>query len=344
METYTKLKNNRVALSEAIPLPMPFTLFVDPTNHCNFHCSFCPRNQSDFHQYAGDFTHMTRECFDKIIKGLQQFHGKLKVWRLWYLGEPLLGKNFFYILEQSIRYNIAERIELSTNGSMLTRDTSEKILSLVKSFAGSFYLRVSVYSVWEKRERDITKSSITVGQIFDNVKTFRELRDRDAVSGGGTNVRIYAKKLDTYDSENEEFLHKYRPIVDEVELEEPMEWNGAGNRELLDEAYSKDDIARLKQNKMPKACAYPFHTLAIQADGKVVCCCVDWTRGTCVGDVNEESLYDIWHGEKLRQLRYLHLSGRRSEIPACCNCHKLPHGGVYEKDNLDDVNPEILSK
>lgn len=148
--------------------------------------------------------------------------------------------------------------------------------------------------------------------------------------------------LESYDEESQKFLEKYRSIVDEVELEEPMEWSGFDKKDLLADVYSKDEIARLNAKKMPKVCAYPFHTMAIQSDGKVVCCCVDWSRHTLVGDVTKESLMEIWNGEVLRNLRMLHLSGRRYENDACRNCLKLPCGGSYEKDNLDSVSPEIL--
>ncbi len=150
--------------------------------------------------------------------------------------------------------------------------------------------------------------------------------------------------LDSFNNENQEFLNLYKNIVDEVEIEEPMNWSGYEERNLLDFTYSKEEIEIITNKKTPKVCAFPFHTLAIQSDGQVVCCCVDWSRHTLVGDVTKESLYNIWHGEKLRNFRLLHLSGQRNKNEACRNCLKLPFGGAYEADNLDDVSPEILQK
>lgn len=31
----------RVPLKEVIPLEMPFSVYIYPTNYCNFHCSYC---------------------------------------------------------------------------------------------------------------------------------------------------------------------------------------------------------------------------------------------------------------------------------------------------------------
>ena len=338
MEKYTELKNQRLSLKDAIPLNTPFTLFVDPTNWCNFKCSFCPRNQSDFEQYAGKFTHMSLQLFKKIAQDLHAFPNKLKVLRLFYLGEPLLCPDFLPILRTAAEENLAERIEISTNASLLSEKIACGILDIARQYSANIYLRISIYSVIQEKFEKITLSPISIDDIYHNVAVFHKQKQ----IRGGT-VRVYAKMLESYDDESRLFLETYRPIVDEVELEEPMEWSGYGKQDLLADVYSKEVIAKLNAKKMPKACAYPFHTLAIQSDGKVVCCCVDWSRHTLVGDVTKESLLDIWNGAALRNLRILHLSGKRYDNEACRNCLKLPCGGSYDMDNLDDVSPEVLN-
>ena len=51
---YSELdKQKRQKLSIAIPLRMPLTLFVDPTNYCNFKCSFCARSFNDYKKFIG---------------------------------------------------------------------------------------------------------------------------------------------------------------------------------------------------------------------------------------------------------------------------------------------------
>ena len=337
-EKYTKLKNHRTSLYDAVPLEMPFTLFVDPSNFCNFKCSFCPRNQSDFAEYAGECKHMTRDLFAKIVNDLQAFTGKLKVLRLFYLGEPLLCPNFSAILRMACENDIAERIEVSTNASMLTEKCSREIINIAKDYAGDFYLRVSVYSVYQQKNELITKNNISVDKIKDNVAFFYKLKNE--LPTAKEHIKVYAKMLKSYSEEDEDFLKTYAGIVDEAELEEPMEWSGDQQRNLLGGVYSNEVVASLRDKKMPKVCAYPFHTMAIQSDGKVVCCCVDWKRKTYVGDVTKESLYNIWHGEKMRALRCVHLSGERQKIESCANCLKLPAGGVYDADNLDSLSVE----
>ncbi len=334
---YIDLKNQRKKLSEVIPLKMPFTLFVDPTNWCNFKCSFCPRNFDDFSTYAGEFQHMDMILFEKIMKDLKKCDGRLKVLRLFYLGEPFLCPDFLRMLQMAIEYDIAERIEISSNASLLNLKIAQTILDLAKIYSGIIYLRFSIYSIISEKNKEITKSPITVENICENVSTLKQLRDTQKV----TNVVTYAKMLNTFDNENEMFIDLYKNIVDEVEIEQPMNWSGYDNRNLLN-TYNEEQIASIRKENLPKVCAYPFHTLAIQSNGDVVCCCVDWSRKTCVGNVKDESLLQIWHGERLKKLRVLHLEGKRFLNDACKNCNKLPSGKSYKLDNLDDVLPEVL--
>ena len=335
-EKYTELKLHRTNLRDSIPLDMPFTLFVDPSNFCNFKCSFCPRNQDDFVDYAGAYKHMSINLFSKIVDDLQAFKGRLKVLRLFYLGEPLLCPDFFKILELACAKYVAERIEISTNASLLTEKCSKKILQIANTYPGNLYLRISIYSVYQQKNEMITKNDISVDKIRDNVKIF--YREKNKNKKNRDNVKIYAKMLKSYSEEDDVFIKSYKNIVDEVALEEPMEWSGDHKRNLLGGIYSNEVVAAIRGKKMPKVCAYPFHTLAIQSDGKVVCCCVDWKRNTYVGDVLTESLFDIWHGDRLQMLRCTHLSGERQKIESCANCQKLPSGGVYEADNLDSLS------
>jgi MoaA/NifB/PqqE/SkfB family radical SAM enzyme len=59
-------------------------------------------------------------------------------------------------------------------------------------------------------------------------------------------------------------------------------------------------------------CAQIFKGVQVQADGEVVSCCVDWKRVNVFGNIDKNSLYEIWNGEKLRRLQIEHLIGNKS--------------------------------
>lgn len=346
MTKYNELTKNRVLLKDKVPLATPFGIYLDPTNFCNFKCSFCPRNLSDFHDYAGEYMHMKLELFKKIILDLHEFNDKLKVLRLYYLGEPLLNPNFIQMLELAMSENIAERIEITTNASLLNCDMAKKILTVAKQNSSvNLYMRYSIYATEQTKKLRVTKNPITTEQIRSNVENFQKQKQEMAV----TNVSTYAKMLDTFDKkENDIFFEAYRKIVDDCQLEEPMNWSGDDNTNLLISEYDEQKIAQLQHNKdkTQVPCQYPFTTISINPDGSCIICCVDWTRKTYIGDVTKQSLKDIWNGDKLREIRKLHLDGKRCEISACKNCTRLPvFMAGHDNDKLDTLTTkEFLSR
>jgi radical SAM protein with 4Fe4S-binding SPASM domain len=333
---YSKLPDGRKnRLRDMIPLDMPLTFYIDPTNHCNFRCSFCPRSFDDFSKYAGNFQHMDINLFKKIILEIQEW-GKLKSLKFYYLGEPFLHPAYMEMLRIVIDNNISERIEITTNGSLLNNEISKELISLSNIYSGDIYIRFSIYSVVQEKHEKITKSPILIQDIWNNVKQLKNMRD----SAGSKQPFLYAKMINTFSNENEKFFNMYRELVDEVIIEQPMNWSGYDERKILQKIYNDEQLANFKISNGRKVCAYPFYTLAITPDGDVVCCCVDWSRMTKVGNVRKQGLKEIWAGERLKQLQLCHLQGDRHLNAACKNCDILH--GLHEMDNIDDVLPEVL--
>lgn len=68
-------------------------------------------------------------------------------------------------------------------------------------------------------------------------------------------------------------------------------------------------------------CLEILNHMAIDRFGRVsICVRFDPKRLGVIGDVNEESLLDIWNGEKRKQWIEYHRQGRRDEIPLCSKC------------------------
>jgi len=57
-----------------------------------------------------------------------------------------------------------------------------------------------------------------------------------------------------------------------------------------------------------QACVLPFRELNVYSDGKAVLCCDDWNEEYVVGDLNTQSLEEIWRGEALTRARQAHSS------------------------------------
>lgn len=331
IDFYSELqKRGRKRLKDILPLEIPLSLYVEPSNHCNFRCKFCARNFYDFKDYAGPFQHMNFDLFKKLNNELTLW-GMLKVLKFYYLGEPMLNPAFISMLKLSLDSKIAERIEITTNGSILDEDNSRELISIINKYDTPVYMRFSIYSVIQERHSFITRSNVLVGNIRENITRLYEYRNLC----GSTNPFIYVKMIDTFTEENALFFKTYKDISDEVVIEEPMNWSSYQDRDLLSGIYSIEQLSQIKVRRVRKACPYPFYTLAINSDGDVVVCCVDWSRHTKVGNIQEQTLKEIWQGEALKRLQMLHLDGKRYLNKACKNCLAL--NCCPELDDIDNI-------
>ena len=328
---YSVLRSNARGLAEALPLRMPYALYIETTNRCNFKCTMCPLSFPDWEETVGGIVTMPVEVHQRIIDNLLELGQgmKLRALKLYSEGEPFIDPN----LIEKIRISrpVADRIEITSNGSAITEQKARALLN-----SGLDYLRISIYSVLEDRHPQITGSKISPAHIRANIERFRRLRDEAGLS----RPFLYVKTIDTCTEENEEFLRIYTPIADEVVIEPPMNWNSFENRDLIGSLYRSDavDPGQVHQwmGTPRKACAFPFYSLVIKANGDVVACCVDWNKKTKVGNVYQNSFSDIWVGEQLREFRRMQLEGRRHENESCRNCTYL----TTIPDNLDDLPPE----
>ena len=82
-------------LADVLPLSTPFSLQIDPTNLCNFKCTFCPWGHPDLLKSVGRPTGMMDYgLFEKIVKDIKQFDKKIRKVSLYKDGESLMHEKF----------------------------------------------------------------------------------------------------------------------------------------------------------------------------------------------------------------------------------------------------------
>ncbi|MDI6756428.1 MAG: radical SAM/SPASM domain-containing protein [Endomicrobiia bacterium] len=68
-----------------------------------------------------------------------------------------------------------------------------------------------------------------------------------------------------------------------------------------------------------KPCPFPFQRLTVAYDGRVAPCCVPWDDNFYIGDLNKQTLLDIWHGDRIKRIREDAMAVNYRE-EACLNC------------------------
>jgi len=88
-------------------------------------------------------------------------------------------------------------------------------------------------------------------------------------------------------------------------------------------------------------CPYVFYSFAINSDGFVSLCFLDWAKKLGIGNVTEQSVREIWTGKQMKQYQKMFLEGARKKHPICGDCGQMSHG---LPDNIDPFSKTILKK
>ena len=325
----------RCRLAESLPLKTPFSIQIDPSNLCNFRCLFCPTGHPDLLRRVGRTKGqlMSWGLYEKLISELAAFPQPLKTLSLHKDGEPLLNPRIAEMVSLARKRNVAEKIVILTNASLLTREMS---IALIK--AGLDVIRISVEHVSVAGYRKFTQVYDDYDKIVQNARILREERDRLQ-----SRLFISAKLIDFGLSGDELgiFARDFSPSCDESGRTVAQGWS---HSEIFDFTLGSNPIVSLDGQTplSPKriACPFPFYMMAVNANGLVSPCPDDWTHKAVIGDANSETLREIWNGPRLRELRLMHMAGKRGRNAACANCHCIQ--GIPDDSDLDDDRERLL--
>lgn len=322
-------------LAELLPLHTPMTLMVDPANACNFKCTFCPTGDDDLLRSAGRPLGLMRyELFCKIIDDLNEFPDRVQSLRLYKDGEPFLNKRLPEMVRYAKAAAVAQEIYVITNGSVLSDATAAEIVE-----AGLDRIRVSVEHVSSEGYKALTKTFSDYDAVLRNVRRLFE-----AKRARRSSLHIDVKIIDTGLGAQElaKFKTDFGPVADTLSVETLMGWSDSSRKDWTLGTGPVTGIDGFSPLDPVEVCPQPFKGLAVNFDGTVSVCCVDWSHGTVVGDLRTERLRDVWNGPKLREFRLLHLKGRRREIPVCADCQYV--NGHHPLSRLDRDADVLLER
>jgi radical SAM protein with 4Fe4S-binding SPASM domain len=325
------------ALWEILPQSVPYSINIDPTNLCNFRCPFCPTgNPAVLARVARPKGVMKLELFQKIIGDLRDLtrRGGRKIARLqlWKDGEPLLHQQFPEMIRLAKRAEVADSVEMTTNGSLLNGITIRGLIE-----AGPDVLRVSVEHVQDSVYQTISNGKVSYEDIRQKVSDlYSETKASDS------SLHVHTKIIDAGLSEGEKarFVQDFAPISDSWNIDSISGWSRMQIQDFtlgIQTAISVDGMTPKRERLV---CPEPFAKLAINFDGSTSVCCADWSHATIVGDVTRESVREIWNGERLASFRIRHLSGQRATLSACSSCDYLCCFPSFA--DLDEHREELL--
>lgn len=275
----------------------PPMVIAEITNVCNLECIHCPHKLiSKEKEYKPK--HMDLRLYQRIIEEVSNY--KNVIFRLLCDGEPLCHPNFVDMVKLAKEKKIAP-VNVITNGVLLNKELSASILE-----AGIDAVEISLDALTKTTYKKIRKGS-NHELVYSNVHNFIEMRSKMKAR---TKILVSIIDQPEVESELSSFINYWSPRVDRVITRTYTSING-----LVDISKMKIDCSG---ERWP--CPQLWRRFFINVDGFAEFCVEDWYDETIIGDVNKNSIQEIWQSPQYEGIRELHLYNKFSEVPYCNRC------------------------
>jgi Radical SAM superfamily/Iron-sulfur cluster-binding domain len=277
--------------------PLPAEILIENTNYCNAQCVMCPREsltrRRGFMEF-GLFEKIIREVSGRSRKPVVHMHG---------FGEPLLDESLpeRIVIAKTCGIN---HTYLVTNASLLFPETARKIIR-----AGLDVMKISFYGT-DEESYHATMRWLDFETALDNVRDFVRLRKELRKSTPKLILQYMPQEANG--AKTKEFQSLWRSVLDKR----------AGdclNFSSLDNFGGGRAYNRVGE-RIVSVCFYPWAALSVLCDGRAVTCCVDYNGLQSVGDLNFQSVMEIWNGPVLSAIRRNFGKLDYSGFPTCLCC------------------------
>jgi hypothetical protein len=296
----------------------PQELNFEITAACDARCIHCPRLDMDRPMKA-----MSMDLFRRMIDHAAE------------LGVPYLCPNGYgeictipvRTLEDYFDYIAAKgrpfKLLVNTNGNRMFED---RCALFIKHRV--HLVNVTIDGATAETAESIRKN-LKFDQIEANIKKL--LAMRDAAGSKHPKVRVGMIAMPQTIPEIKPFLDRWRGVADYVGI------GGFSSRlTSVGTASPEPGLLQLERTTQPtskptrkaSACVLPFRDLNIWADGKAVLCCEDWNEEFVVGDLNTQTLREIWQGPQLAEVRRKHIAKAGHDVSLCAKCDNWQQPGL----------------
>ena len=276
----------------------PRVIEIQFHNKCNSNCLICPYKDMKY-----SYEDMSDELFEKFLEEIDE--KKLERIIPYLNNEPFLSKSFLSRVKKiRDKYKNLE-IEISSNVSVINEKNVREMAKL-----GITELRLSVFG-YEKE----TYHKMMPGLNYE--KTFQKLNMISNIMKG-TNTIISIVMIDNNEIDEEEFNNMHL-LCDNLgfNFERWGFLDRSSNVSYKSNNVFNPRVCTCEQNR-------PLERMHILSDGRVIFCCQDWSHTLVVGNINDNTIKEIWNSYKYKNARDS-LYDCDKESPEICKKCKLGH-------------------
>jgi pyruvate-formate lyase-activating enzyme len=273
---------------------VPPSLQLEPTNYCNLNCICCPRERMGREKGFMDFGLFRKVIDDASRIGVKRVH-------LYLHGEPMLHPRIVemigYIKSKGLGFNMA------TNGMFLDKGKTEAILRSGVNSADYIMFSMLGYSkeVHEKIMRYVNHE-----RVIKNLTDLLQLRRKLKINGPVVEAVFY--RMPENEGEDGQFIKKWSGVADHVKAV------GKISRSFAD--FKMRETSALRN----KTCSLLWERMTVCWNGDTVLCALDVDGHHVLGNLEGESISDIWSCEALLTIKKLHRQNNFKGLRLCSSC------------------------
>ena len=254
-------------------------VYIQTNSRCNAFCLLCPYPKFESRLSHGQ---MGENLYKKIVDQVAN-HEVSSFWP-YLMNEPLLDPNIVERIKYAKEKLPKTRLGLATNASLLSKEKGRQLLE-----AGIEEMRISIHG-FSKASYEKWMPGLNFEQSLGNIKNFISLSRAEHVKIFLTPVHLRG--------ENESDIEKIKEFAQENGVRTYV-WpflDRAGNLDFHNLKIHHQELYGCLFNRQSE-------WLHVLYNGDVILCCMDWNRETVIGNLNEQSLDDIWGGEAFENIR-----------------------------------------
>ena len=283
--------------STSVVPTIPHALNIETTNTCNLNCLMCQTKLS--RRPKG---YMDLSLYRKVI-GLTKDEGISEV-QLFTVGEPFMHKEIGEHLRIASKNNL--HAHLSTNGQILGPQHIQYLLEFPPAGI-QFSVDGATKETYEKVRRG--------GDFERLISNLHQLRDNMEKANIHIPITIKSVILEENTHELLLFFDVFKEFVDGIRN---ISFHFPDTLSADEEKTWFKKLGYKPASKIP--CSLLWSTPSVLWDGQVSACCRDFHGELIMGNIFEETLFDIWHGERYNSIRRKHLSGNVHDVSPCNKC------------------------
>lgn len=271
----------------------PMSLGIEATNACNLRCLMCHREVMTREVGFMDFD-LFKECarqgIEMGVRLIVPFN----------YGESLLHPKLVDMVEYVKFLSKDTLVKINTNGMLMTREYAEALVN-----AGIDEITFSLEGCTKEHHEEIAIGS-KYEKVLANLMNLIDMKKGNEKP----QIRVCMVRMEETASALKQFTKQWQPLVDTITIHDV----NTGYGTLKDRRVEKRPLKR----RVP--CRELWLKLQVLWNGDVTVCCIDYDGRLKIGNIQNNSLHELWFGAELTRMREVHQAREFERIPICNKC------------------------